>query len=140
MILLVFAALPLLSDCAAVLACLLALKHPQKGAVIKEVWSEVWLLGLGADLAGILWLFLGVVVIGSMDGPLAGGLRQLARGAFGHPLALLWTLMGAALVGACAYAIEKRALNASDLLTNRERHIAALAIAAVTVPRLFFRL
>lgn len=39
----------LLVDCAVLLVCLLALKHVQKKAVVKQLWWKFWLSGFAAD-------------------------------------------------------------------------------------------
>lgn len=118
-------AIPLALYSAVLFLALLALKHPQKGAVVKAVWSEVWLLGLGANLPGGLWMFLRVMLAFPL------------RGLFAPPIDLLWRLAGTAITGVCLYFTEKRALCTSELLTGRERHAAALALAVITAPYFF---
>ena len=56
---------------------------------------------------------------------------------FAHPLALLWTLAGVTLVGVCIYFFDQRAMSKNELLTEREKHVIALAMAVVTAPWLF---
>ena len=48
----------LIIDCAVLWFTLLALKHTQKGAVVKKLWWKFWLLGFAADLMGTAWMFL----------------------------------------------------------------------------------
>lgn len=52
----------LLVDCAVLFCTLLALRHSQKGAVVKKLWWKFWLLGFAADGVGIVWLFLGAFI------------------------------------------------------------------------------
>ena len=56
----------LLVDCAVLFFTLLALKHTQKGAVVKQLWWKFWLLGFAADAVGVVWMLLGVS-IGARD-------------------------------------------------------------------------
>ena len=135
----------LIVDCAVLFFTLLALKHAQKGAVVKKLWWKFWLLGFAADAVGILWLILGFfLVTGAMDmtGATGGWLVDAAQGLmsnpFHHPLAFLWTLIGVAIAGVCIYFFDKRAMKSCGLLTEREKHITALSMAIVTAPWLFF--
>ena len=118
--------IPLILYCVVLFLALLALKHPQKGAVVKAVWSEVWLLGLGANLTGGLWMFLRVP------------LSLAVKGLFMPPIGFYWRIAGAAITGVCLYFMEKHVLKTSGLLTGRERRAAALALAVITAPYLFF--
>lgn len=120
--------IPLTLDCGVLFLALLALRHPQKGAVVRAVWSEVWLLGLVANLPGGLWMFLRII------------LSVFRPSLFAPPALRLWRLAGAAITGVCLYFTEKHALSAGGLLTGRERHIAALSLAVVTAPYFFILL
>lgn len=124
-------------DCAVLVLTLLALKHTQKGAVVKQLWWRFWLLGFAADAVGVLWMFLGWLLAIPFEGWWTDTLRYIMHNPFGHPLALLWTLAGVALAGVCIYFFDKRAMRACELLAGRERHIIALAMAVVTAPWLF---
>lgn len=135
----------LLVDCAVLFFTLLALRHSQKGAVVKQLWWKLWLLGFAADAVGIVWLFLGFFLVtwamnitGAADGWLIGTAQGLMANPFHHPLAFLWTLIGVAAAGVCIYFFDKRAMRSCDLLTDREKHITALTMAVVTAPWLFF--
>lgn len=126
-------------DCGVLFLALLALKHGQKKAVMKKLWWKFWLLGFAADAVGIVWLFLGAFgspyVLG--DG-FYDTMRYLYHNPFGHPSAFLWTLAGVALSGLCIYRFDKRAMKSCELLTGREKHVIALAMAIATAPWLFF--
>lgn len=127
----------LLIDCAALLLTLLALKHTQKGAVVKKLWWKFWLLGFAADLVGTAWMFLGWLL---MEAPAVGqwvAYINLIR-PWTHPLTFFWTLAGVAIAGVCIYFFDKRAMKKCELLAGRERHIIALVMAAATAPWLFF--
>lgn len=50
-------------DCLVLFLALLALKHTQKGEVVKKLWWKFWLLGFAADLVGSAWMFLGWFLI-----------------------------------------------------------------------------
>lgn len=129
----------LLVDCAVLFFALLALKHTQKSAVMKKLWWKFWLLGFAADAVGIVWLFLGA--FGSpyvLGDAFYDTMRYLYHNPFGHLSAFLWTLAGVALSGLCIYFFDKRAMKNCDLLTGREKHVVALAMAVVTAPWLFF--
>ncbi len=127
----------LLIDCAVLFLALLALKHAQKGAVVKKLWWKFWLLGFAADLVGTAWMFLGWVLM-----ELPGVDRwvtyiNLIR-PWTHPLTFLWTLAGVGIAGVCIYFFDKWAMKKCGLLTDREKHIVALTMAIVTAPWLFF--
>lgn len=128
----------LLIDCAVLFLALLALKHPQKGAVIKKLWWKFWLLGFAADGVGVAWMFLGWLLAIPFEDFWDDTLRYIMHNPFGHPLAFLWTLAGVALAGVCIYFFDKRAMGSCGLLDDRQRHAIALAMAVVTAPWLFF--
>lgn len=127
----------LVIDCAVLLLTLLALKHTQKKAVVKALWWKLWLLGFAADGVGTAWMFLGWLLAIPFEDFWDDTLRYIMYNPFGHPLALLWTLAGVAIAGGCIYFFDKRAMKSCALLTDRERHIIALAMAVVTAPWLF---
>lgn len=124
-------------DCLVLLLTLLALKHTEKGAVVKAVWWKFWLLGFAADLVGTAWMMLGwyLMELPALDGIVSyvDMLRPLT-----NPIAFLWTLAGVAIAGVCIYFFDKRAMKKCALLTDREKHIIALTMAVVTAPWLFF--
>lgn len=128
----------LLVDCAVLFFTLLALKHTQKGAVLKRLWWKLWLLGFAADAVGVAWMLLGV--LGSL--PFGDGwentVSHVTHNPFHNPWAFLWTLAGVALAGVCIYFFDKRAMRSCELFTDREKHITALVMAIVTAPYLFF--
>lgn len=129
----------LIVDCAVLFFTLLALKHTQKGAVMKGLWWKLWLLGFAADGVGIIWLFLGAFLSPYVLGGLFyDTLRYLFHNPFGHISAFLWTLIGVAIAGACIYVFDKWAMRSCELLTGREKHLTALAMAVATAPWLFF--
>lgn len=128
----------LIIDCAVLWFTLLALKHAQKGAVVKLLWWKFWLLGFAADLMGTAWMFLGWLLAVPFEDFWDDTLVYIMHDPFGHPLAFLWTLAGVAIAGACIYSFDRRAMRDLDLLTHREKHIIALAMAIATAPWLFF--
>ena len=135
----------LIIDCAVLWFTLLALKHAQKGAVVKKLWWKFWLLGFAADAVGMVWMLLGgALSIAAMDraGAEGGWVVDAAQGMmmnpFRHPLPFLWTLAGVAIAGVCIYFFDKRAMRSCKLLDDRQRHIIALVMAIVTAPWLFF--
>ena len=125
-------------DCAVLLIALAALKHRGKGAVVKALWWKLWLLGFAADAVGVAWMFLGVLLYIPLGSRWESTVGHIAHNAFAHPAAFLWTLAGVALAGACIYLFDRRAMRGCPLLTPRERHVIALALAVVTAPWLFF--
>lgn len=124
-------------DCLVLFCALSALKHTQKGAVLKQLWWKFWLLGFAADLIGSVWLFLGLYL---MELPLLDRIVSYVNilRPFSHPIAFLFTLSGVAIAGVCIYLFDKRAMKKCGLLTDREKHIIALAMAIATAPWLFF--
>ncbi len=88
----------LIIDCAVLWFTLLALKHAQKGAVVKKLWWRFWLLGFAADLIGVAWMFLGWLLSIPFEDWWTDTLRYIMHNPFGHPLAFLWTQIGRAHV------------------------------------------
>ena len=131
-------------DCAVLWFTLLALKHAQKGAVVKKLWWKFWLLGFAADVIGVAWMFLGWLSIDAIDRTGAAGdwvlpaTQGLMMNPFRHPASFLWTLAGVALAGVCIYCFDKRAMRSCELLDGRQRHVVALTMAISTAPWLFF--
>lgn len=128
----------LLLDCAVLFITLLALKHARKGAVVKQLWWKLWLLGFAADAVGVVWMFLGLLGAQFFGEPWENTVAHISHNAFAHPLAFLWTLVGVVIAGACIYFFDRRAMGSCSLLSEREKHITALAMAVVTAPYLFF--
>ena len=127
----------LVVDCLVLFLTLLALKHTQKGTVLKKLWWKIWLLGFAADAVGVAWMILGLFM-GEWSPWMDRNLSGMLHNPFGSPLAFLWTLVGVALAGVCIYFFDKRAMKSCALLTAREKHIAALTLAIVTAPWLYF--
>lgn len=127
----------LVIDCLVLLLTLLALKHTEKGAVVKAVWWKFWLLGFAADLVGTAWMMLGwyLMELPALDGVVS--YIDMVR-PFTNPIAFLWTLAGVAIAGVCIYFFDKRAMKKCGALDGRQRHIIALTMAVVTAPWLFF--
>lgn len=112
--------IPLILYCGVLFLTLLALKHPQKGTVLKTMWSEVWLLGLLANLGGAMWMILVLFFWTS---------SFLTNHFFG--------LIGIVITGVCLYFVEMQAMRTGELLSVRERRIAALAVAITGAPYFF---
>lgn len=136
-------------DCLVLFCTLCALRHTQKGAVLKQLWWKFWLLGFAADGVGILWMILGILpawlgnygVVGTS--PFVEWWENTMLGVhmlrpWTHPLTFLWTLAGIAIAGVCIYVFDKRAMKNCAPLSAQEKHKIALAMAIVTAPWLFF--
>ena len=128
----------LLVDCLVLLLTLLALKHRDKGGVVKQLWWKFWLLGFAADAIGVAWMLLGWLLAVPFGSWWESSVGHIMHNAFAHPAAFLWTLAGVALAGVCISFFDKKAMGRCDLLTPGERHIIALTMAVVTAPWLFF--
>ena len=138
----------LLIDSLVLSLTLLALKHQDKRAVLKQLWWKIWLLGFAADAVGVVWMLLGLLpawigTAGRVGEPSAASawansVGHITHNPFAHPAAFAWTLAGVAIAGACIYCFDKRAMRKCELLTEREKHVTALAMAIVTAPWLFF--
>ena len=128
----------LLVDCLLLLLTLPALKHRDKGGVVKQLWWKFWLLGFAADAIGVAWMLLGWLLAVPFGSWWESSVGHIMHNAFAHPAAFLWTLVGVALAGVCIYCFDKKAMGRCELLTPREKHIIALTMAVVTAPWLFF--
>lgn len=128
----------LIIDCAVVLFTLMALKHTQKKAVLKQVWRKIWLLGFAADFVGVALLLPAMFLAGYLPEPWDRWVNPVMYNCWKSPVALLWTAAAVALAGWAIYCFDKRAMESCDLLTDRERHIVALTLAVVTAPWMFF--
>ena len=128
----------LLVDCLVLFCTLCGLKHPKKGAVVRELWWKLWLLGFAADAVGVLWMICGLLLCLPFENLLHKSLSHISHNAFVHPAAFLWTLAGVAVAGVCIYCFDKRAMRKCALLSDREKRVAALTMAVVTAPWLFF--
>ena len=128
----------LLVDCLVLLLTLLALKHRDKGGVVKQLWWKFWLVGFAADAIVVAWMLLGWLLAVPFGSWWESSVGHIMHNAFAHPAAFLWTLVGVALAGVCIYCFDKKAMGRCELLTPREKHIIALAMAIVTAPWLFF--
>lgn len=128
----------LLIDCTVVLLTLLARKHTQKRAVLKQVWWKVWLLGFAADFAGVALLMPAMFLTSALDGGIRDLIEPVMYNCWKSPLAFLWTAAAVALSGVCIYFFDRWATRSCEQLSARERHIVALALAIVTAPWTFF--
>lgn len=138
----------LVIDCLVLCFTLCALKHTQKGKVIKELWWKFWLLGFAADGVGVAWMILSLLPAagpwgGGNASPFAEWWENTMLGShmlrpWTHPLTFCWTLAGVAIAGGCIYLFDKRAMRKCSLLSDGEKHIVALTMAVVTAPWLFF--
>ena len=119
-----------------------ALKVPDRGGVMKKAWWRVWRNGFLADIIGAAWLALGLFGAMALDAKGASWVYNfgiaMTLNPFRHPLALVWTAVGAAIAGVCIYFFDKRALKKCEDLDDHQRHTAALVMAIVTAPWLFF--
>lgn len=125
-------------DCLVCFLTLCALKHAQKGTVLKRVWWKLWLLGFAADAAGIVWLVLGWALTVPFGEVWENSVGHILHNPFAHPAAFLWTLAAVALSGVCIYFWDRRAIRVCAELDGRQRHIVALVMAVATAPWLFF--
>ena len=119
-----------------------ALKVPERGGVMKTAWWRVWLSGFLADVIGAAWLALGLFGAWALDEKGVSWVNDFAMAMtvnpFRHPLALVWTAIGVAIAGVCIYFLDRRALKKCGGLDDHQRHAAALVMAVVTAPWLFF--
>lgn len=128
----------LLIDCAVVLLTLLALKHTQKKAVLKQVWWKIWLLGFAADFVGVAILLPAMFLVSAASKDIRPLIEPVMYNCWKSPLAFLWTAAAVALSGACIYFFDKWAMRSCTQLTDRERHLTALSLAIITAPWMFF--
>lgn len=128
----------LIIDCAVVLFTLMALKHTQKKAVLKQIWQKIWLLGFAADFVGVALLLPAMFLAGYLPEPWDRWVNPVMYNCWKSPVALLWTAAAVALSGVCIYFFDKRAMASCEHLTDRERRIVALTLAIVTAPWMFF--
>lgn len=128
----------LMIDCAVVLLTLIALKHTQKKAILKQVWWGVWLMGFAADFVGALFLLPSMFLLGYLPEPWDSWLEPVMYNPFKSWLAFVVTLIAVALSGVCIYFFDRRGMASCEQLTDRERHIVALTLAIVTAPWTFF--
>lgn len=128
----------LLIDCGVVLLTLTALKHTNKRAVLKQVWWKIWLLGFGADFAGIAALIPAMFLVSSAPKDVRPLIEPVMYNCWKSPVAFLWTAGAVALAGVCIYFFDKRALRSCEHLSPRERHLTALSLAVITAPWMFF--
>lgn len=116
----------LIIDCAVVLLALTVLKHPQKKAVLNQVWWKVWLWGFAADFVGIAFLILAMFMLNFLPEP------------WNAWLAFVVTSIAVAISGVHIYFFNKLEVCSRAKLTDREGHIVALSLAIVTAPWTFF--
>ena len=128
----------LLIDCLVVLFTLMALKHTQKKAVLKQIWWKVWLLGFAADFVGIAVLWPAVSLVSTVPDRIHELIEPVMYNCWKSPVAFLWTAAAVALAGWCIYCFDKRAMESCALLTDRERHLISLSLAIITAPWTFF--
>lgn len=128
----------LLIDCGVVLLTLMALKHTDKRAVLKQVWWKIWLLGFAADFVGVAVLWPAVSLTSAVSENIRPFIEPVLYNCWKSPAAFLWTGLAVALSGWAIYCFDKRAMESCKHLTDRERHLVALALAIVTAPWTFF--
>ena len=128
----------LIIDCSVVLLALTALKHPQKKAVLKQVWWRVWLWGFAADFVGVALLILAMFSLSFLPDPWNGWLQPVTYNPFKSWLAFVFTSLAVAVSGVHIYFFNKLEVLPRTNLTDRERHIVALSLAIATAPWTFF--
>ncbi|MBR2934681.1 MAG: hypothetical protein IKB79_03780 [Oscillospiraceae bacterium] len=128
----------LLIDCAVVLFTLMALKHTQKKAVLKQVGWKIWFLGFAADFVGVAVLFPAMFLTSAVSKDVRPLIEPVMYNCWKSPLAFLWTAAAVALSGVCIYFFDRRAMRSCEYLTDRERHLTALSLAIITAPWMFF--
>ena len=79
----------LLVDCLLLLLTLLALKHRDKGGVVKQLWWKFWLLGFAADAIGVAWMLLGWLLAVPFGSWWESSVGHIMHNAFAHPAAFL---------------------------------------------------
>ena len=131
-------------DCLVLYCTLRALKHPNRGEVVKKLWWRFWMFGFLADIVGA-WCMLLIGEFPWLFGLGGSGFARfwddtvihIMHNPFAHPLALLVALLCIAVSGGLISLLDKRAMKKCDLLDGRQKHIIALAMAIVTAPWLF---
>ena len=98
----------LLVDCLVLFLTLLALRHRDKGGVVKQLWWKFWLLGFAADAIGVAWMLLGWLLAVPFGSWWESSVGHIMHNAFVHPAAFLWTLAGVAIAGVCIYFFDKK--------------------------------
>lgn len=129
----------LLIDCLVLTLTLMALKHREKRLVVKQLWWKFWLFGFLADLVGAALLLPAAFLPGVCSDAewVYDVMGAVMLNPFRDIRALLWVLLAVGISGVCIYLFDKRAMKACVLLTQREKHVVALAMAAVTAPWMF---
>lgn len=124
-------------DCAVLILALLALGCTAKRAVAGRVWWKIWLLGFAADAVGVAWMFFGMLVGRTTGGWWEEQISWIMGSPFRTPLALVWSLLGVALAGACIYLWDRWVLRRCPELDRRSARLTALALAVFTAPWTF---
>lgn len=128
----------LLIDCLVVLFTLMALKHTQKKAVLKQIWWKIWLFGFAADFVGLALLILALPLMSIAPSHIEALIAPVMYNCWKSPVAFVWTAAAVALAGFFIYHFDEHVMSSCEQLTDRERHLIALALAVITAPWMFF--
>lgn len=115
---------------------LTVLKRTDRSPLLRSFLWKLWLAGFAADFAGVLWLLLGALAADGFS-PLQTVSSYVMYNPFGHPLALVWTLIAVAVSGVCVYGLNRFLLMSAWDLTEQQRHTVALSMAVFTAPWTF---
>ena len=111
--------------------------------LFRQIWWKVWLLSLLADLIGVFWMLLGVLIVwgrpsGSVNHRWYTAMEHIIYRPYGHWLAFLWTLAAVVVSAVCSYLFNRRLLRRSAFLREYQIRRIAATLAVLTAPWLLF--
>lgn len=111
--------------------------------LFRQIWWKVWLLSLLADLIGVFWMLLGVLIVwgrpsGSANHRWYTAMEHIIYRPYGHWLAFLWTLAAVVVSAVCIYLFNRRLLRRSAFLREYQIRRIAATLAVLTAPWLLF--
>lgn len=111
--------------------------------LFRQIWWKVWLLSLLADLIGVFWMLLGVLIVwgrpsGSANHRWYTAMEHIIYRPYGHWLAFLWTLAAVVVSAVCVYLFNRRLLRRSAFLREYQIRRIAATLAVLTAPWLLF--
>lgn len=116
-----------------------------RGRIYRAVWWKIWLIGFGADLAGVVFMTLVSVALTSSysDGSAFGRFlgdsgNAIMYNAFRSPLSFLVVLAAVAGSGIVIYFADRAVLDRAEGISFRESSHAARMLAFITAPWTFF--
>ena len=105
--------------------------------LFRQIWWKVWLLSLLADLIGVFWMLLGVLIVwgrpsGSANHRWYTAMEHIIYRPYGHWLAFLWTLAAVVVSAVCIYLFNRRLLRRSAFLREYQIRRIAATLAVLT--------